>query len=150
MPLWQYSCMSILELPDGRYVMRIERVLPHPPEKVWRGLTEVEHLRVWFVEIVDYDRSALTFTEGAELSFVPRTDAAIGQGRVTRADPPRLLEYTWDEEVLRWELEPVDGGCRLVFTNILGDRGTAEAVESGWHTGLDRLAARLDSVHAVG
>jgi hypothetical protein len=44
-----------------------------------------------------------------------------------------------------WELEPDgDTGCRLLFTNIVEDRGTAAAVAPGWHAGLDNLAALLD------
>lgn len=131
---------------DGRFALRFERRLPHPPAKVWRAITEIDHLRVWFVAILDYDRSSLAFADGAALAFVPRAapELPTGHGHVTRFDPPRLLEYTWDSELLRWELE-ADGadGCLLVFTNIVDERGTATAVAPGWHAGLDNLTALL-------
>jgi uncharacterized protein YndB with AHSA1/START domain len=67
-----------------------------------------------------------------------------GHGKVVSCEPPSLLEYTWDDETLRWELSVADGGCRLVFTNIVGDPATAAAVDGGWDLGLKRLADALD------
>lgn len=37
-----------LRLIDGRSVLRVERRFSHPPEKVWRALTESAHLAHWF------------------------------------------------------------------------------------------------------
>ena len=35
-------------LHDGeRWGLRYERLLRHPPDKVWAGLTESEHLKHW-------------------------------------------------------------------------------------------------------
>ena len=138
---------TVARTEDGRYAVRFERRLAHAPAKVWRALTETAQLQGWFVEILDYERSDLHFGEGAELTFVakPEHDLPVGHGEVTRFEPPRLLEYTWDTEILRWELEPDgDTGCRLCFTNVLDDRGTAVTVAPGWHAGLDSLAAFLD------
>jgi hypothetical protein len=59
-------------LDDGRYALRFERRYPHQRAKVWRALTETRHLREWFVELLDYDRSQLVFADGAELTFVCR------------------------------------------------------------------------------
>ncbi|AXB42082.1 SRPBCC domain-containing protein [Amycolatopsis albispora] len=129
---------------DGRFALRFERRFAHPREKVWRALTERDQLRAWFVQILDYDRSRLEFTEGASLAFVP-TAGAAGVGTVVRADRPRLLEYTWDGETLRFELL-ADGedACTLVFTNIVDDEATGSAVAPGWEAGLELLAAFLD------
>ncbi len=33
--------------------VRFSRRLPHPPEKVWRALTEAEHLAAWFPTTVE-------------------------------------------------------------------------------------------------
>ncbi|MFL6123235.1 SRPBCC domain-containing protein [Actinophytocola sp.] len=134
---------TVRELADGRVELRFERWYAHPREKVWRALTEPAELRRWFVEILDYDRSALAFAPGAELTFVAEGLPA-GQGRVLAFEPPALLEYTWDDETLRWELSAADGGCRLVFTNVVGDGGTAAAVDAGWDLGLKRLSGALD------
>lgn len=134
-------------LPDGRVALRFERRLGHPVDRVWRALTESAQLRAWFVEILDYDRCRLDFAPGAELAFVA-AGLPAGRGEVTGYDPPRLLEYTWDAEVLRWELAPDGPGCVLTFTNTVDGPETATAVTTGWRTGLDRLAALLDGAGA--
>lgn len=132
---------------DGRFALRFERRLAHPPEKVWRALTETDRLRAWFVQILDYDRLVIDPRPGARLEFPPAPEHAglgTGHGEVLRADPPYLLEYTWDAETLRWELTPDGPGCLLVFTDIFPDRGSASALGAGWHAGLDLLQAALD------
>ncbi|WP_190823449.1 SRPBCC domain-containing protein [Saccharopolyspora pogona] len=129
-----------------RYELRFERRLAHAQEKVLRASADPAQLRAWFVEILDYDRSRLGLAAGAELAFVPEEghDLSPGKGRTTRFDPPNLLEYTWDAEILRWELA-ADGpdGCRLIFTNIVADHDFAIAVEPGWRAGLGQLAEFL-------
>lgn len=133
---------------DGRCALRFEVGYDHSPEKVWRALTDPAHLRGWFAQYLDYDRSRLDFSAaGNELEFSagagddqPPTET----GRVLRSDPPSLLEYTWGDEVLRWELAPDDeDGCRLTFTNVFSDPAFAPYNALGWHTGLDRLEAVL-------
>lgn len=133
---------------DGRFALRFTRRLRHPQAKVWRAISETDQLRAWFAHILDYDQLQFDLREGGQLVFVPKAEHAgmgIGHGEVTRLDPPRLLEYTWDSETLRWELEPDgDDACRLVFTNIFDDRDDAAALGAGWHAGLDQLQALLD------
>jgi uncharacterized protein YndB with AHSA1/START domain len=134
---------TVRTLPDGRVELRYERRFAHPRDKVWRALTSAEELRRWFVEILDYDRSVLDFTQGATLTFLADGFPA-GEGKVLVADPPSLLEYTWDTETLRWELTEDGDGCRLVFTNVVADAATAAAVDEGWDLGMKRLADALD------
>jgi uncharacterized protein YndB with AHSA1/START domain len=129
-------------MPDGRIALRFERHLAHSREKVWRAITEVDRLREWFVDILDYDRSRLAFAPGAALTFASK-GFAESRGEVTIYQPPALLEYTWGEEILRFELTPAGAGCLLVFTNVVDGPETAAAVTSGWSTGLDRLARAL-------
>jgi uncharacterized protein YndB with AHSA1/START domain len=131
---------------DNRFALRFERRLAHSQAKVWTAITDTEQLRSWFVEILDYDRSQLIFEEGAELRFVPKDPTApTGVGKVTQSDPPHLLEYTWDTETLRWQIEAEgDAACRLIFTNILDRHDSATAVAPGWHAALDMLSALLD------
>jgi len=126
---------------DGRYALRFERTLDHPPEKVWRALTERDQLVAWFPAEVDLDVPA-----GTQVRFAfPSGRAPQAGGTVTRSDAPRLLEYTWDDALLRWELAAIGvGTCRLVFTHVFDDRAGAVAAASGWHAGLEVLAAGLD------
>ena len=132
---------------DGRFALRFERRLAHPPQKAWRALTETDRLRAWFVQILDYDRPALDLRPGARQAFPPAPEHAgpgTGHGAMLRADPPRLLEYIGDAETLRWELTPDGPGSLLVFTDIFPDRGSASALGAGRHAGLGLLEAALD------
>ena len=58
--------------------------------------------------------------------------------KVTRADAPRLLEYTWGGNDMRWELEARGGGTRLtLWTSI--DRRFISMGAAGWHICFDVL-----------
>lgn len=139
----------VRELPGGGFEIRFERELVHPPERVWRAITDWDELKSWFPAVVDFD-----LTPGAKLRFVPTTvqrerygltDADASDGEITRVEPARLLEFTWGDELLRWELTPLaSGGCRLVFVNVVGDRDTALGAAAGWHAGLEVVLAQLD------
>jgi uncharacterized protein YndB with AHSA1/START domain len=70
-------------------------------------------------------------------------------GRVTRCDPPRLLNYTWGIEPeaseVTFELTQQGKDELLVITHRrLGDRGTMVSVASGWHTHLGILTDLLN------
>ncbi len=93
-------------------VRRFERRLPHRPEKIWRALTDVKELAAWFPAIVE----GACAQDGA-LRFVFRDgEEPDARGKVTRHEPPRLLELTMGRETLRWELAPIPGGTLLVLT----------------------------------
>lgn len=134
---------------DGRFELWFERKLAHPPEKVWRAITEEEHLRAWFPAVVAFE-----FSPGAKLRFAPTevqlerygmSADDVSYGEITRVEPPHLLEYTWGAETLRWEVQSDgQGGTRLVFVNLLDDRDTGIAAASGWHAGLEVVEAQLD------
>lgn len=129
-----------LEHLDGRWQLSFTRRLPHPPEKVWRALTEPEHLAVWFPTTIEGERAA-----GATLRFAHRDDAAPPvEGEMLACDPPRLLELRWgDDETLRFELRPEAGGTVLTFVNRFDEVGKAARDAAGWHACLDVLAHHL-------
>ena len=59
-----------------------------------------------------------------------------------RAEAPRLLEYSWGGNDLRWELEPRGGGTRLkLWHNI--DRNFISWGAAGWHVCFDVLERLL-------
>ncbi len=136
----------------GRYGLRYERRLGHPPEKVWRALTESDSLRHWMPADMVGERRT-----GADLVFpfwpahverfgIPADQVALA-GRMLAWEPPRLLEYSWDVDLLRFELEPDGDGTRLVFTTWLGetDQYPADGTAAGYHVALDQLVELLDT-----
>jgi uncharacterized protein YndB with AHSA1/START domain len=128
-----------LEVQSGRAVVRFERSLAHPPEKVWRALTEDEHLAVWFPTTIEGERAA-----GAALTFRHRDiDLEPMTGELLAFEPPALLELTWGEDVLRFELSPEGDGTALLLTATMGELGKAARDGTGWHLCLDNLARGL-------
>jgi uncharacterized protein YndB with AHSA1/START domain len=121
---------------DGRTILVVVRELGHPPEKVWSALTEPEHLLEW-----------APFDASRNLSQLGSTQLNMAGGPapqpltcdVRRADRPRVLEYTWGEDVLRWELEPTAQGTRLTLHHTLSDEKWMPQVGAGWHICLDVL-----------
>lgn len=129
-----------LEQTGSGWQLRFERRLRHPPEKVWRVLTEPDHLVAWFPSTIEGERRA-----GAPLTFAfPFEDAPALDGEMLVYDPPSLLEFRWDTDIVRFELEPADGGCRLTFTTAIDQVGKGARDLAGWHACLDTLAHHLD------
>jgi uncharacterized protein YndB with AHSA1/START domain len=129
-----------LERRDSRWQLTFTRRLPHPPEKVWRALTEPEHLAAWFPAEIQGERAA-----GATLRFVHRDGAGPEiQGEMLRYDPPSLLEIEWGGDTLRFELQPEGSGTLLTFVNTFDQQGKAARDAAGWHACLDLLGYELD------
>jgi uncharacterized protein YndB with AHSA1/START domain len=127
---------------DGdRWTLIFTRELRHPPEKVWAALTEADQVGAWapFVTERDLDEpgdTTLTMVDGDTREPMPAS--------VTRVEPPRLLEYTWGDDRLRWELEPGGPGTRLTLRHTLADRDWLPKVTAGWHLCLDVAERLLD------
>jgi uncharacterized protein YndB with AHSA1/START domain len=123
-----------------RWRLTFTRFLPHPPEKVWRAITEQEHLSAWFPARVEGERRT-----GAPLHFVFEHDEAPpSDGAIIAFDPPAVFEFTWDVETLRFELTPDGGGTLLTFLNTFGELGKAARDAAGWHYCLELLGFVLD------
>ena len=124
-----------LEPIGDRWQLHFTRRLPHPPEKVWRALTEPVHLAAWFPTDIEGERAA-----GAPLRFVFREgEMPPIDGEVITYDPPSTLELRWGDETLRFDLRPDGEGTVLVFVNTFADLGKAARDAAGWHACLDLL-----------
>lgn len=139
-------------------VLTYERELSHPPEKVWRAITESEHLREWFPVDIIGERATgaplrLTFWpealeqagEEIEAAGMDREDPTL-LGEVLTWEPPRVFEFTWDTERLHFGLTPSESGTTLrvvIRTTEPAPRGYASTA-AGYHMCLDALGASLD------
>jgi uncharacterized protein YndB with AHSA1/START domain len=139
-----------LSTENGRTVLRMQRELRHPVEKVWRAITEPGELRGWFPAAVEVDLrldGPITFT------FEDDPDAPVdehGSGVIRAYEPPRLIEYNWGDEVLRWELVPSTDGCTLHLTATFDDRAGSASFTSGWSLCFDALAGLLSGSSVPG
>ena len=132
---------AILTDQQGRAVLRFERTLRHPPERVWNALTDPAEHRSWHPTPFELEPAAV----GGRVTYLPGGEAPeMPAGEVTEYDPPRILAHTWDEDLLRWELRPADDGCVLVLTHTFDDRFKAARDAAGWHVCLDALGATLE------
>ncbi len=145
---------------DGRAVLRFERRLRHPREKVWEALTRPERLREWLGE-VDVE---LELVEGGKFEIRTRgpaelVDAIVAEvgeeglvqrNTVVRVEPPAVFEHTFGapDSVVRWELQEDGEGCRLRLTHTeppdfsVPEHGPRDL--AGWHALLELLALALD------
>jgi uncharacterized protein YndB with AHSA1/START domain len=128
---------------DGeKWTLVLVRDLRHPPARVWQALTDPEHLREWAP--YDSDRNLGTAGTAAKLSTVGAPAPHVTETQVRRADAPRVLEFSWGGQDIRWELEPLPGGgTRLTLWHDI-HRGFISMGAAGWHICfdvLDRLLA---------
>ncbi|HVH88638.1 MAG TPA: SRPBCC family protein [Terriglobales bacterium] len=122
---------------DGEmWTLILVRELRHSPEKVWRALTEPEHLREWAP--FDADKSLGTVGAKVKLTTVRAPTPKTSEITVMRADAPKVLEYNWGDANTRWELEPFAGGTRLTLWHNLNRRFIAMGA-AGWHICFDVL-----------
>jgi uncharacterized protein YndB with AHSA1/START domain len=135
---------GVLDRRDGKDVIRFERHLAHPVDRVWAALTRPDELIHWWgeaeIDLVEGGRFELRW-----LNTDQDGNAAVLHGRITRLRPPNLLETSGDlHGVLRWELRPEAGGTRLTFTSTLDlPQEYRTMTVAGWHFHLDALAEAL-------
>jgi uncharacterized protein YndB with AHSA1/START domain len=89
----------------------VERVFPHPPEKLWRALTENSLLAQWLMKN-DFEPVV-----GRKFKFwsqpVPNWDGVI-DCEVLIVDHLKQLSYSWSsmgfDFLVLWTLAPAEGG----------------------------------------
>ncbi len=132
---------------DGEtWTLVLVRDLAHPPAKVWRAITEQEHLREWAP--FDSDRN-LDSIGTAKLSTVGTPTPYVSETQVKRVDREKALEYSWGGGEMRWELEPLGAtGTRLTLWHNI-NRGYISMGAAGWHICFDVLDRLLEG-HPIG
>jgi uncharacterized protein YndB with AHSA1/START domain len=125
---------------DGeKWTLVLVRELSHPPAKVWDALTDPEQLRQWAP--FDSDRN-LGSVGAVTLSTVGAPTPQVSETQIKRADAPKLLEFNWGGQDIRWELEPLQGGTRLTLWHNIDRRFIAMGA-AGWHICFDVLDRSL-------
>ena len=121
----------------------IERELPHPPEKIWRALTQPHLIEEWLMKT--------DFQPVVGRGFRFTADWGGVDGQVTTVEPNRTLAYTWDamglESTVTWTLTPTSGGTHLRMEQS-GFRPDQEQAYQGAKFGWQRFLGNLDQVLA--
>ena len=127
---------------DGdKWTLVLVRELRHAPGTVWQALTDPAQLREWAP--FDADTSLGSAGATVKLTTVNAPSPHVTETTITRADAPRLLEYSWGGNDMRWQLEAVGSGTRLtLWTSI--DRRYIAMGAAGWHICFDVLDRLLN------
>jgi uncharacterized protein YndB with AHSA1/START domain len=127
---------------DGeKWTLVLVRELSHAPAKVWQALTDPAHLREWAP--FDSDRNLGTAGAVAKLTTVGAPTPLVSETEVKRADAPKLLEFNWGGQDIRWELEALaGGGTRLTLWHNI-NRNFISMGAAGWHICFDVLGRHL-------
>lgn len=124
---------------DSSYTATFDRRLNHSIESVWAMLTKNEELEKWFSELrVDELR------EGGFIKFA-MGDGTYEEMEILELKRYSILEFTWGEDIVRFELQKMQGGCQLVLIEKI----TAITIHTprdlaGWHVCLDVIEELLD------
>lgn len=156
------SAYGVQTAPDA---VRIERILPGPPERVWKYLTDADKRSTWFgggeMNLRVGATSRLEFHhENLSAEPTPQRfqsgDCASIEITITACDPPRLLSYIWGAgnpaaSEVRFELSQAGTDTLLVLTHFrLASRAEMLSVSPGWHAHVNILEDRLNGVEPRG
>jgi uncharacterized protein YndB with AHSA1/START domain len=122
----------------------IERVFPHPPEKLWRALTESPLLAQWLMNN-DFEPAV-----GRRFQFradpVPNWNGII-DCEVLIVEPLKQLSYSWGAlglgSVVLFTLTPTEGGTHLSMEHS-GFRPDQQQAYGGAKYGWQRFFNNLE------
>ncbi len=124
----------------------VEREMPHPPEKIWRALTQPHLIEAWLMKN--------DFKPVVGHRFDLRADWGAVDCHVLAVEPHKTLSYTWGayglESVVTWTLTPSSAGThlRMEQSGFRPDQQQAyQGAKGGWPrflAALEQLLARTD------
>ena len=123
----------------------VEREIAHPPERIWRALTQPHLLEEWLMKN--------DFKPVLDHRFSFRGDWGAVDCQVTAVEPSKTLSYTWAayglESVVIWTLTPTKTGTHLRMEQM-GFRPDQQQAYQGAKVGWQRFFASLEKVLARG
>jgi uncharacterized protein YndB with AHSA1/START domain len=124
----------------------IEREMPHPPEKIWRALTQTQLIEQWLMKN-DFQPAV-----GHAFQFRSTPVAnwnGIIDSQVLLVEPPSRLSYNWDslglKTVVTWTLTPTKGGT-LVRMEQSGFPSEQSNYYKGANYGWQKFIGQLEQV----
>jgi len=124
---------------DGRPAVRFQRSYDHPVQRLWAAITDPGELPHWFPSKVTMKAEV-----GGAIEFTDDQNAEPRYGTILVYEPPTKLAYTWGENELRFELEPVgDNRCQLTLIDVLPAGEVAARNAAGWTVCLAELDKHL-------
>jgi uncharacterized protein YndB with AHSA1/START domain len=134
------------EAPTETLSVVVEREIPHPPEKIWRALTQPHLIQDW---LMNNDFRPVV---GHHFNF--RADWGAVDCQVLAVEPNKTLSYTWAaydlKSVVTWTLTPTSAGTQLRMeqSGFRPDQRQAyQGAKGGWprfFAALEQVLARID------
>jgi uncharacterized protein YndB with AHSA1/START domain len=135
--------------PGTRSVV-VEREMPHPPEKLWRALTQPHLIAEWLMKNDFQPAVGHRFNLRGEWGGVLDCE-------VLAIEPNRSLSYTWDfanedpayslKSIVTFTLTPTDTGT-LLRVDQTGFRPEQKQAFGGAHAGWKQFFTKLEQVLA--
>ena len=129
----------------------IEREMPHPPEKIWRALTQGPLVEEWLMKN-DF-QPVVGHTFNFRSTPVPGWNGII-DSQVLLIEPNSRLSYSWStmgmNSVVTWTLTPTRAGThvRMEQTGFRSEQDAAyKGATYGWTKfmgNMERVVAGLD------
>jgi uncharacterized protein YndB with AHSA1/START domain len=121
----------------------VEREIPHPPEKIWRALTQPHLIEEWLMKN--------DFKPVVGQNFKLRADWGAVDCQVRTVEPNKTLSYTWAayglDSVVTWTLTPAGTGTHLRMEQA-GFRPDQQQAFHGARHGWQQFFANLEQVLA--
>ena len=119
----------------------VEREIPHPPERIWRALTQPHLIEAWLMKT--------DFQPVVGRPFELRADWGAVDCQVLAIEPDKTLSYSWAayglESVVTWTLTPSGAGTHLRMEQS-GFRPDQQQAYQGAKFGWQKFFASLEQV----
>ncbi|MER2294515.1 MAG: SRPBCC family protein [Desemzia incerta] len=125
---------------DDQVIAEFEKEYPVEIDLVWRMLAENQYLQKWFADL-----KIETLEEGGKILFDMK-DGTFEEMTITSLSVPNVLEYTWGNDLVRFDVTPSKAGTRLIFKETISEVTDHTPKDiTGWHICLDVIEAILSN-----
>jgi uncharacterized protein YndB with AHSA1/START domain len=129
----------------------VEREIAHPPEKLWRALTQPHLIEEWLM------KNDFTPSVGHRFNLRGDWGGGVLDCEVLAVEPDRMLSYTWNfahddaafalTSVVTFTLTPTNAGTHLRMEQT-GFRTGQKQAYGGARVGWQQFFAKLEQVLA--
>ncbi|MFC5742340.1 SRPBCC family protein [Dyella tabacisoli] len=135
--------MTKLATATATRTLVVDREMSHPPEKIWRALTQPHLIEEWLMKS--------DFKPVVDHRFNFRADWGSVDCQVLAIEPNKTLSYTWAayglESVVTWTLTPTSTGTHLRMEQA-GFQSEEDANYKGASYGWQKFLGDLELVVA--
>jgi uncharacterized protein YndB with AHSA1/START domain len=133
------------------HTLVVEKEMPHPPEKIWRALTQAPLIEAWLM--ANDFRPVVGHKFTLRAAPVPNWNGIV-DCEVLLVEPNSRLSYSWGsmgfKSVVAWTLTPTQGGThlRMEQSGFPSEEGANyKGASYGWQKfigSLERVVGGLD------